>query len=571
MPRERSIRRITGGVKALLRGAVAEGETNADAQLDAASPGAPELLRATLEKIVFFEWRVRELSSELSAAQARAQAAELERAAADEAARAAAAQAQAATMRAAELEAERSRLAELVSRPAQLAAPARDEAELAALRERSARLAEALEVARLQIARQKDERARWLNEMIAQARSGDEAPAALAQFISELRGEVIALRQRQQESDALLARAGIEPPKAAGEVAPAPPAAEPVERTRGAVEAARALWDEGRLGGLNAALEQAAAAAAAVERPAPGQAGPTGATRALAEQCLRGLAAADPARRAQAARHLAALPVKAAAPALAAALAREEQPQAKAALARALVACGEEAAQRIVQGLLDPREPPLVRLAALEALSSSGEAALAALEAAARDPEPALRRRAAALALERGGCEPLVARLSADREASVRAAARGVEGSPSATPAQELAPFARSSAVATPRAASAEPSSGPASRSAVAEDARQPPAAAAGFSAPRGPEAEGEIPPARSAFPAEARREALHAVRAAMFGLTEAELGDAVGLQGDDAARFARALVEEGLLSRRGRKLVVGEAAPQQEQGGAAR
>src|SRR6202022_692711 len=78
-----------------------------------------------------------------------------------------------------------------------------------------------------------------------------------------------------------------------------------------------------------------------------------------------------------------------------------------------------------VQRLLGPEEPALVRLSALEALAEAGGArGAAALEAAARDPSPALRRRAASLALERGGHELLLSRLSADGDRSVRAAAR---------------------------------------------------------------------------------------------------------------------------------------------------
>jgi len=43
------------------------------------APGAAEFLRAALEKIVFFEWRLAELTAELAAAQSRCAAAEAER------------------------------------------------------------------------------------------------------------------------------------------------------------------------------------------------------------------------------------------------------------------------------------------------------------------------------------------------------------------------------------------------------------------------------------------------------------------------------------------------------------
>ena len=81
-------------------------------------PSPSELLRAALEKIVFFEWRLSEIAAELSAAEARCSSAELERGRADQATHAAQAQAQAARIRIAELEADRARLAALLARPA---------------------------------------------------------------------------------------------------------------------------------------------------------------------------------------------------------------------------------------------------------------------------------------------------------------------------------------------------------------------------------------------------------------------------------------------------------------------
>jgi hypothetical protein len=542
---------------------VAAGEPTNRISADSAgaAPGPAELLRATLEKVVFFEWRVRELTAELAAAAARTSAAERERIKAAEAERAAAGEAQALRRQAAELESERARLATLLARP--LGAPAADAAALETERARTAQLSAELEEARRQIARHKDERSRWLNEMIAQARSGDEAPAALAQFISELRGEVIALRERQRQTDALLEQAGISPPPASGEPgrvgdaangAPPGHSAPPRDdRDPGPdpVRAAQALWKEGRLGGLNAALDQAAAASAALAAPPPGapesaDGAPAtfagGASRALAEQCLRGLLASDPARRAQAARHLAALPLSPAAPALAAALARETEPHAKAAIARALVACGADAAAQMVQRLLGPEEPALVRLSALEALAEAGgDRGVAALEAAARDPSPALRRRAASLALERGGHELLLSRLSADADRSVRAAAR-------AEPASATASTAKAAAVDAPTQRDPRPAL-----------LRSPRAASA--------------PPAGGLFPEEPAndfgRDAVHAVRAAMFGLTESELASAVGLADAEATDLAERLVRDGWLARRGRRLVVGSAAPRWEERGA--
>ena len=68
---------------------------------------------------------------------------------------------------------------------------------LDAERRRAAALEADLEQSRAELARSRAERERWLSEMIAQAKTGDDDPAALAQFISELRGEVIALRARR--------------------------------------------------------------------------------------------------------------------------------------------------------------------------------------------------------------------------------------------------------------------------------------------------------------------------------------------------------------------------------------
>jgi len=45
----------------------------------AGQPGPADLLRAALEKIVFFEWRLSELAAELSASQSRCASAEAER------------------------------------------------------------------------------------------------------------------------------------------------------------------------------------------------------------------------------------------------------------------------------------------------------------------------------------------------------------------------------------------------------------------------------------------------------------------------------------------------------------
>jgi len=80
-------------------------------------PEPAELLRAALEKVVFFEWRVSELTAELTASQSRLANAELARAEAEDEARAATGLVKAARMQCAELETERTRLAALLAQP----------------------------------------------------------------------------------------------------------------------------------------------------------------------------------------------------------------------------------------------------------------------------------------------------------------------------------------------------------------------------------------------------------------------------------------------------------------------
>jgi hypothetical protein len=437
------------------------------------TPTPAELLRAALEKIVFFEWRLSELAGELAAAQSRCASAELERSRAEDQARAAHEQAKAARMQTAELEAERARLASLLSRPQGLQI---DTHALDAERDRAARLQAELEGARRQLEHGRAERERWLSEMIEQARSGDEAPAALAQFISELRGQIITLRDRQARCDELLAKSGIAPPPPA-ESQPPPP---PPRRESGPVEEARKLWDEGRLGGVPAAIPSRSEGAAA---------------RALADQCLRNLGASDPARREQAARHLAAVPVPSAAPFLANALSSETDSKARAQIARALAVCGGEGAAEIVAQLQAASQAPLVRLAALEALCTISSRARAAIEAAAQDPSAGVRRRAAALAASEGFSD-LLARFSSDADPSVRAAAEAA--------------------------------------------CREAP--------PPAPTPVRDIP-----------ADAVLAVQSAIFGLSEAELGERLGMSEQEAASIASQLLSARRIGRRGRRLVAAE------------
>lgn len=462
----------------------------AERETTAPQPAPAELLRAALEKIVFFEWRVSELAGELSAVQSRCASAELERSRAEQQVQAALDQARAARLQLAELESERARLASL------LAQPSRGIPDLGALEaehRRAARLEAELEQARRELAQRSAERQRFLDEMIAQTRDRGEEPAALAQFISELRGEIIALRSQKEQSDALLQKAGLTPP-----ASEAPPPVAMPRREPEPVRDARALWAQGRL-----AVPQQAAQFALPAEPKIGAA-----ARALAEQCLRNLASGQSSRREQAARHLLASPLASAAAALATALGEEREPKARAQLARALAACGGEGAGDLLARLQASSEPALVRLAALDALATLPGRLRAALEVAAGDDSAAVRRRAAALAAT-GGQPDLSARLAVDEDASVRACADAARREPPQAPTR----------LREPEPAPALPAAGASSGD------------AAGI--------------------------ALQAVQAALFGLTESELAKHIGLPEPEAKALVVRLVEQGRLGRRGKRLVL--------------
>jgi hypothetical protein len=439
------------------------------------APSPAELLRAALEKIVFFEWRVSELQAELNSAQARCAASEAGRVRAEEAVSIADHRARSLRMQVGELEAERARLASLLSRPNRGESEALD-----AERSCSERLRASLEEAQRDLARAGAERERWMTEMAAQARNSGEAPAALAQFISELRNEIIRLRAYQAESDRLLQGAGIALPRVQEAAPKLPP---PIET--GAVDEARKLWTQGRLG------DQETAPPTLVEVPVSAQ--PLGAAaRALVDQSVRNLSAREAVRRQQAARHLAAMAFPAAAPALATALGAERDAKARAQIAKALAACGREGAADVVAALQAAGEVPLVRMAAAEALSGVPSRARGAVETAAADPSPAVRRRAAALAASL--CfDDLLGSLATDADASVRAAAAAAQN-----------------------------------------DAALPPEPAASDPA----------------------REAVQAVQAAIFGLTDKELAEHIGVAESEASEIAVRLVAQGRLARRGKRLI---------------
>ncbi|HSN92674.1 MAG TPA: PBS lyase, partial [Anaeromyxobacteraceae bacterium] len=241
-----------------------------------------ELLRGALEKIVFFECRVGQLESELSAA---VQAAERARADASAARRREVELARA-------LEEEKGARAEARTGEGELA--------------ERVRLLEA-------------ERERLLSGLVDRARvegapaageGGDgEGQADLAGFISELRGEIERLRAARPAE-----AAGAE---GAGSGVPAPP-------RRSAPEAvgriAERLRDAGRVG------------LTARDADRMKDLLPTRSDRVLYERSMEQLGSSDPAERLRAVRSLEALGSKASAPLLAAAVGREPDAAVKAAL-----------------------------------------------------------------------------------------------------------------------------------------------------------------------------------------------------------------------------------------------
>jgi hypothetical protein len=489
-----------------------------------------------MEKVVFFEWRLSELAAELAAAQARAAAAEAERDKAIDLRGEAERQAFEARQQAHHVESERHRLATLLTRPAQAVAEA---AAVQTERARAAKLESELNEARREIERQRAERDRWLAERLAQAQGESDSEGSLAEFISELRGEVIALRDREKRCDELLRSAGIEPPPPASR----PPPIEPAPALpRDPIEQARALLSQGRLT-ISRPAAVAPPTAAAVKAPdtntraqlvarsmpARGPA-PSAAAIALAEQCMRGLSARDPARREQVARHLAAVPVAAAAPALASALGVETEPRARGQMATALVACGGAAAADLVMEL--QRDPEaLVRLAALDALCSIPQRATAALEVAAADESVAVRRRAAALAATLGLAE-IRARLAVDPDESVRVACAPREMAP-ATAAQSRDAEPVRMRMSSPAAMAVRP-----------------------------------IQVSSESGARDLAREAVLAIQTAIFGLTDTELAAALSVPEAVAGPLVARLISSGRLTRRGKRLVAAEAAGAAAQGG---
>jgi len=346
--------------------------------------GPEDILRSALEKIVFFECRVSQLEAELHAARETA-----ERARAD-----------AAESRRREVELSQATAAERGAR-ADADARAEDLAERVRLLE--------------------GERERLLAGLVEHARVGgaasadgapgpEEGGADLANFIAELRAEIVALRAFKAEAEEAGIRGGCTVRAARGD--------RPAEAMPALAERFRA---EGRVGLHGRDADRLKDLLT------------TRADRVLYERSMDDLAAPDARTRARAVRALEALGARAAAPLLAAALGREADEGVKAAILTALGRFQEPFAADLCARALDDARPA-VRVAALEALSSLATSeAEPRLTRALGDPSPLVRRRAALLLGFAGGdrAEAALSVALGDPDRGVaRAAAAALSGRP---------------------------------------------------------------------------------------------------------------------------------------------
>jgi HEAT repeats len=348
------------------------------------------LLKSALEKIVYFEARSEQLQNDLSTSQK-----EVERLKAEGG-------------QASQREIELRRLvAELEVRVSR----AHSE------REDASRVAEAL----------RRERADLIGKMLDASRiqSAGEAPSKeaidLAGFIAELRGEVIEGRSKKSDEQ-LAAAAAVD---AVAEVAASKSAVE-----RDVVQFAKALQTQGR---LEVSLAQVGALVTGATFP-----GRTEET--LFGFSVRELSAPDAPARLRAAERLKALGHPAAAPALAAALNVETDPEVLAALLISFAGFARSEGVSIVLPHLTSVHAD-VRISALKALLTIDPVRAGAhLTAAVRDPDKAVRRRASLLALSLTGSSALELGQEAirDSDAEVRALAALVLGASGAELARPL-------------------------------------------------------------------------------------------------------------------------------------
>ncbi len=360
-----------------------------DWRVEAGLSGNPEeLLRGALEKIVYFECRLSQLESELSAA--REVASREKEAAASARARESAAS------------------AELT----------RARTELDTLRRSDEELSERVRLL-------EGERERFLTGLIDQARiagapTQDEAAgeaADLAGFIAELRAEIERLRPWKLAAEA----AGMRLEEEA--TLPLPPHAGVGAIAQGFAASGRIGVSRTDAGRLENGLESRA-------------------ERSLYEASMDDLASADPRSRRRAADALRVMGSRAASPLVAAAVGRERDADVKVALLSALGAlAGPAAVDVAARELGDPR--PVVRGAALDAVAAlGGEGAEPRLLAALGDVSPLVRRRAVLLlGFSRGpGAEEALRAAISDRDPGVaRAAALALSGRPTATAQAALA------------------------------------------------------------------------------------------------------------------------------------
>jgi hypothetical protein len=360
-----------------------------DWRVEAGLSGNPEeLLRGALEKIVYFECRLSQLESELSAAR------------------------------------------ELASREKEAAVAARS-------RESTASAELTLARAELETLRRSDhelservrllegERERFLTGLIDQARiagapsqdekAGEEAD--LAGFIAELRAEIERLRPWKVAAEA----SGLRLEEAVA--IPIRPHADVGEIAQGFEAAGRIGVSRAEAGRLDKGLESRA-------------------ERSLYEASMDDLASTDPRARRRAADALRVMGSRAAAPLVAAAVGRERDADVKVALLSALGAlAGPAAVDVAARELADPR--PVVRGAALDAVAAlAGEGAEPRLLAALGDVSPLVRRRAVLLlGFSRGsGAEEALRASLSDRDGGVaRAAALALSGRPTSTAQAALA------------------------------------------------------------------------------------------------------------------------------------
>ena len=356
------------------------------------------LLKSALEKIVYFEARSEQLSNDLQTSQK-----EIERLRTESGQT---------SQREIEL---RRMVAELEVRVSR----AHSE------REEAARVAEAL----------RRERADLIGKMLDASRiqAAGEAPSTeaidLARFIAELRGEVLEGRAHAANKKSESEEKTLEAADAAVAVVSA--ATEQRTQTeRDAVLFAKALHQQGR---LEVSLAQVGALVTGASFP-----GRTEET--LFGFSVRELSAPDAPARLRAAERLKALGHPAAAPALAAALNVETEPEVLASMLHSFAAFAHSEGAAIVMPHLTSVHPD-VRIASLKALMAIDPIrASAHLTAAVKDPDKAVRRRASLLALSLTGSAALDLGQEAirDTDAEVRALAALVLGASGAELARPL-------------------------------------------------------------------------------------------------------------------------------------